>query len=110
MDITVTGRHVSVTEPMKEYAKEKFSKMDKFTLRINDSHVIMDIEKYRQKAEVTLNGPHFSFHMEEVSDDMYKSIDNLIDRIEEKLRRMKGKFHNRKAKSVKELEMENGED
>ncbi|MDD5644998.1 MAG: ribosome-associated translation inhibitor RaiA [bacterium] len=106
MNISVTGRHVSITDPMKEYARDKFSKIDKYELRITDAHVIMDVEKYRQKAEVNLNGPHFSLHLEEVSDDMYKSIDTLIDKVEQKLRRLKDKFHDRKNRPVKDIEIE----
>ncbi|MBN1522816.1 MAG: ribosome-associated translation inhibitor RaiA [Candidatus Aureabacteria bacterium] len=105
MNITVTGRHVSVTESMREYAKEKIQKLEKFAPGlIIDAHVIMDVEKYRQNVEVTLKGKTFTIHAKEETGDMYSSIDILISKLEKKLRSIKEKLQNHHKKSTKEAE------
>ena len=105
MNITVTGRHVNVTESMREYAKEKVQKLEKFAPRlIIDTHIIMDVEKYRQTVEVTLKGKTFSIHAEEETGDMYSSIDILISKLEKKLRSIKEKLQDHHKKSTKEVE------
>ncbi|MCK5706045.1 MAG: ribosome-associated translation inhibitor RaiA [Candidatus Aureabacteria bacterium] len=104
MNITVTGRHVDITESMREYAREKIQKLDKFKPKIIDLHITMDVEKYRQKVEATLKGKHFTIHAKEETGDIYSSIDLLIARLEKKLRSIKEKLQDHHKKSTKEVE------
>ena len=105
MNITVTGRHVNVTESMRDYAKEKMQKLDKYAEKlIIDAHLIMDVEKYRQMVEVTLKGKTFSIHAKEETGDMYSSIDMLLSKLENKLRSIKEKLQDHHKKSTKEVE------
>ncbi len=99
MDITVTGRHVSVTQAMKEYAREKVQKCEKFKPKLQHLHIVMDVEKIRHKVEVNASASrHINLHVEDVSDDMYKSIDNCIDKLSQQMRKQKGKIQNHKIK------------
>ena len=105
MNITVTGRHVDITESMREYAKEKIQKIEKFSPGlIIDSHIIMDVEKHRQNVEVNIKGKTFFIHAHEETGDMYSSIDILISKVEKKLRSIKEKLQNHHRKSTKEAE------
>jgi len=96
-NISVTGRHVDVTDAMKEYAWEKLEKVKKYFPRVIDIHIIMDTEKFRQKVEVNLQGNHFDFHATEVSEDMYSSIDKVMSKVERQLKKYKGKIQDHRV-------------
>lgn len=99
MDVTVTGRHVNVTGAMKQYAREKIIKCDKFRPPLTSAHIVMNVEKFRHKVEITASSArHLSVHVEAVSDDMYKSIDTCIDKLAQQLRKVKGKVQHHKTK------------
>lgn len=109
MEIQVTGRHVSVTKGMKDYVRKKLERIGRFNLRFTGAHVIMDVEKYRHRVEVTLQVDHTRIHGEEVSEDMYQSVDKVLDKIERQLRKYKQKFKNRKTKQIRPTEIDPSE-
>ena len=98
MQLTVTGRHVAVTEPMKNYAREKLSRVLRERPHINEVHVIMDVEKYRHRAELTVRGKNLDLFCQEETADMYASIDLVLSKMERQLRRYKER-HLRKHKA-----------
>ncbi len=105
MNITVTGRHVDITDAMKEHAKEKTLKLEKYAPNlILDAHIIMDIEKYRHIVEITLKGKTFTIHAKEETGDMYSAIDILISKLEKKIRSIKEKLQDHHKKSTQEAE------
>lgn len=99
MDVTVTGRHVSVTPAMKDYAREKVLRCDKFRPTLTSAHIVMNVEKFRHKVEINVMAArHINLHVEAVSEDMYKSIDGCIDKLTQQLRKFKGKVQHHKTK------------
>lgn len=96
--MTITGRHVSITETVKNYASEKLTHMiDKHALdRITKVHIIMDVQKYQQVVEVELHGPHADMCSKVASSDMYASIDKVVDKIERQLIKHKDRYNKRK--------------
>lgn len=92
-EISVTGRHVSVTEAIKEYARKKISHIGIDFPRILNAQVILDVEKYRHIAEVILHcNNHITIEAQEVSEDMYASIDQVIAKLTRQLRKAKTKI------------------
>ncbi|MBI5821184.1 MAG: ribosome-associated translation inhibitor RaiA [Verrucomicrobia bacterium] len=92
-EISVTGRHVSVTEAIKEYARKKISHIGIDFPRILNAQVILDVEKYRHMAEVILHcNNHITIEAREVSEDMYASIDAVVDKLTRQLRKAKTKI------------------
>ena len=105
MEVTVTGRHVDVTPAMKQYAREKITKCDKFRPPLLLAHIVMNVEKFRHKFEITASSArHKNVHVEVVSEDMYKSIDKGIDKLAQQLRKYKGKVQHHKTKEQAKLE------
>lgn len=98
MQLTVTGRHVSVTEPVKEYAEQKLKHIvDKHApTRITKAHIIMDVQKYQQLVEMELHGPRVDIYGKFTGMDMYTAIDKVIDKIESQLVKHKTKYSERK--------------
>lgn len=104
-DIQVTGRHVSVTQSMKDYALEKASKLDKFSDRIIDANIIMDIQKLDHKVEIILKVNNFRIVSSASTTDMYASIDLAMEKMERQLLKYKEKLNNHQTKGVPEIDM-----
>ena len=102
MQLTVTGRHVEVTEAMKEHARRKLERIALDCPRILGAHLIMDIEKYRHRAEVVLQGPHLTITCSRETSDMYGSIDQVMHCVEGQLKRYKDRTQAHKPRHARE--------
>lgn len=93
MPIKVTGRHVSITDAMKDHAEKKIEGLHLDYPRIIEAHVILDVEKYRHSAEIVLIcGNHITIEASAETDDMYASIDQVITKIAQQMRKYKTKI------------------
>ncbi len=110
LPITVTGRHVSVTEAMRDYAQRKVENLHLDYPRIIDAKVILDVEnKERQKAEIILHcANHITIEVDTTTGDIYSAIDESVSKIARRMRKFKTrllKSHHRPRKgSIKHLE------
>lgn len=104
-DIKITGRHVQVTDSMKDYAMEKVSKIERFMNRIIDVNVIMDIQKLDHRVEIILKVGHLKITSQASSPDMYASIDKAVDRLEAQILRYKSKLQDHHAKGHQVIDM-----
>ncbi|WP_042146828.1 MULTISPECIES: ribosome hibernation promoting factor [unclassified Pseudoalteromonas] len=95
MQLNLTGRHVNITDPLRDYVTNKFAKLERHFDHINNVHVILDIEKLSQKAEATLhvNGGELFATSEHA--DMYAAIDGLIDKLDRQVIKHKEKLSRR---------------
>ena len=107
MQLTVTGRHISVTEAVKIFVRNKLQHIiDKhLPARITKAHIIMDVEKYRHIVEVELHGPQTNIYGKAASPDMYTSVDKVMDKIERQLVRYKARYEERKHRTRKSIRM-----
>ena len=98
MQITVTCRHMVVTQAVKDYCEKKINhKIHKHLGdKIKRVHIIMDVQKNTHIAEVELHGQKIDFCAKAKSSDMYASIDAVMDKIEKQLVKHKTKFLKRK--------------
>ena len=88
--VKVTGRHVSITEPIKSYAIGKVDQLHLDYPRIIEAQVILDVEKHRHFAEIVLHcNNHITIEASEETDDMYASIDGVIAKIARQMRKYK---------------------
>ena len=99
MKIKVTGRHSSVSRQMKEYALEKAERLERFFDRIQSAELILNIEGGRNVAEIRVAVPGDAHFGKEESEDMYSSIDLLVDNIGRQLRRYKGRLRDRRGQA-----------
>src|SRR5438046_1517719 len=75
--VTVTFRHVNPSDAIKRYAERKFAHFGKFLKRACEAHVILEVDKYRQRGEVTVKSGRLSATAEQESKDLYSVIDLL---------------------------------
>lgn len=104
-DIHITGRHVLVTDPMKDYAIEKISKIDRLGHRFIDVTVIMDIQKLEHRCDITLWVDNTKIKVSASSESMYASIDKAVDKLKAQLRRFKERVRDHQAIGHAEVAM-----
>ena len=90
MQIVVTGRHMSVTDSMKQHAEEKAQKLIRFYGRVQQIRAILDFDGGMPTAELIVDVEHAEdFIAREQNADMYAAIDTACDRVERQLRKHK---------------------
>ncbi|HVM61726.1 MAG TPA: ribosome-associated translation inhibitor RaiA [Verrucomicrobiae bacterium] len=93
MDMSVTGRHVEVTPAIREYAAKKLDHIGIDFPRILSAHYILEVDKFRHIAELVLQcGNHITIEAREVSEDLYASIDRVVDKVVSQMRKYKTKL------------------
>jgi len=99
MQISVTGRHVDITDAIRDYAEDKVQHDLGGFPRVEHVHVILNIEKHRHLAEVVIQARnHIRVEADHESDDMYSSIDACVEKAGRQLRRLRDKVQNHKAR------------
>lgn len=90
--LNTTFRNTEATDALRNYAEEKVTNcLKKFVQKDIEAHIILKVEKKRQIVEITFNTWGESFKNTEESDDMYKSVDQLVDSLSNQLRKFKQK-------------------
>ena len=92
MKITISGKNIDVTEGLKAAVNEKLGKLEKYFTPDANVIVTLSVEKERQKIEVTIPVKGNIIRSEQVSNDMYVSIDLVEEVIERQLRKYKNKI------------------
>lgn len=104
-DINVLGRNVLVTDAMKDYAIEKISKIDKFSHRIIEVQVTMDIQKLEHRVDIIMKVDHMKIKSSSSSEDMYASIDLATDKLQRRLLKYKKRIQEHAAKPLSSIDM-----
>ncbi|MGR3951923.1 MAG: ribosome-associated translation inhibitor RaiA [Chlamydia sp.] len=97
-NIVVTGRHVHVTEGMKNHAIDRISRLEKIGDQIIDIHVTMDIQKQSHRVDLIMKYGHTTIRSHAVTSDMYTSIDRAVVKLEAQLKRYKQKIQDHHEK------------
>ena len=100
MNITISGKNMDITPSLREAIQEKLGKLDRYFTPDTDVHVTLSVEKERQKIEVTIPVKGRIIRSEQVSNDMYVSIDLVEEVIERQLRKYKNKIIDKKQSAV----------
>ncbi|RDU23608.1 ribosome hibernation-promoting factor, HPF/YfiA family [Anaerosacchariphilus polymeriproducens] len=100
MRFTITGRNIEVTEGLKSAIKEKIGKLEKYFTPETEVIVTLSVEKDRQKIEVTIPVKGNIIRSEQVSNDMYVSIDLVEEIIERQLKKYRNKIIDHKQSGL----------
>jgi putative sigma-54 modulation protein len=107
MLVTVKGKNVEVTDALKRYAEKKVQKLEKYFKDIKEAQVTQSVQRNWHIVEVQLEGDGVLLRGEERSDDMYASIDLVVDKLERRVQRFKGKLYGKTTdKGPKEREVQ----
>ena len=114
MEVLVRGNKIDITDAMKDYVKEKLSKLDKYTLDDTTATVLVKIRNYSQKVEVTIPLKTLMLRAEDESQDFYSAVDLVVNKLERQIRKNKSKLKKREKSGIKEFNIDditdNGED
>jgi putative sigma-54 modulation protein len=91
MQVNISGHHVEVTDPLREYVLEKLSRVAGHFDKITNAQVILKVEKLQQKAEATLQIPGGEVVANAEHADMYAAIDAMADKLDRQLKKHKEK-------------------
>ena len=100
MELTIKGKNVEITERLVDYVEKKIGKLDRYLPSISDAWVELSVEgaraaAHRQVCQVTVRSNGTILRAEERSDDMFNSIDTVLNKMYRQIARYKGKRQNR---------------
>lgn len=95
MKYIVNGKNISVSDSLRERAIKKLSKIEKFFKPDTECYITLTVEKNRHILEVTIVSAGLVIRGEETTDDMYTSLDLVIDKLERQIRKNKTKLGKR---------------
>lgn len=100
MQLIISGKNINVTDGLRSAVEDKLSKLERYFTPETEVHVTLSVEKERQKIEVTIPVKGNIIRAEQVSNDMYASIDLVEDVIERQLKKYKRKLAEHKQASA----------
>ena len=92
MKFIISGKNIDVTEGLRNAVTDKIGKLEKYFTPETEVHVTLSVEKERQKIEVTIPVKGSVIRSEQISNDMYVSIDLVEEIIERQLKKYKNKI------------------
>lgn len=91
MQITITGHQLEITDAMREYVNNKFSRLERHFDKITSIRVTMSVEKINQKVDATILIAGGDVNANAEHEDMYAAIDLLVDKLDRQLLKHKEK-------------------
>ena len=98
MEIDISARHFHVTEALKDHVTEKVKKLDKYSLKLESVHVVLEVQKFFHMAEIVLRGKNLRVTAKGESTDMYAAFDKTFGNIQLQLGKLHEKRKDHKAR------------
>lgn len=92
MQIQVTFRHVEPSESVKEYAREKVGKIQKYLDGPLEANITLGVEKHRHEADVVIIANGVKIHGQETTGDLFSAIDLVMDKLDKQVKRYRDKL------------------
>ncbi|HEY0916785.1 ribosome-associated translation inhibitor RaiA [Solimonas sp. SE-A11] len=107
MNLNISGHHVDVTPPLREYVLAKLKRVERHFDHLISADVILTVDKLQQKAEATVHASGANLHAEAINGDMYAAIDLLMDKLDQQTRKHKEKLRNHHHKdAIKRMDLQ----
>jgi len=101
MQIHFTGRHIEISDSLRQYAEERLNKMSTYIDDITDIHTTLSVEKHRHQADILIKSKSGAFIASAETDDMYLSLSQAIDKLETQAHKKHGR---RQASRTRDLD------
>ncbi|MBF0281248.1 MAG: ribosome-associated translation inhibitor RaiA [Zetaproteobacteria bacterium] len=98
MQVSITGHHIELTEALKEAVNNKLQHLKHSFDHVLDVHVVLSVEKNRQRCEISLQANGINIHASDVNDDMYVSIDSVVSKLNRQMKRYRSKLKSHKGR------------
>ncbi len=106
MQLSISGHHIDVTDPLRNYVTGKLEKLERHFDHITNVHVVLSVEKLKQRAEATMHVSGGELFADANCEDMYAAIDMLSDRLDRQLIKHKEKLKDKRHKKPTGIEPE----
>lgn len=100
MQLNLSGHHVEITEPMREYVQTKLNRVERLFDQVTDINCVLTVDKLRHRAEATVNVAGAQLFANATEENMYAAIDILIDKLGSQLRKHKEKITDHHAREA----------
>lgn len=111
MQITVLGRHMELTDALRQYAVERFGRIERYLPHNTHTTITLSVvKKVHHFAEATIKGDGVLIQASEETEEMYASIDLLLEKIERRVRKYKEKLVNHKTQALKTVDLADSEE
>ena len=97
MQTSVTFKNLDPSENLKSYARNKLDRLDKYLYNPAEANVVLSVEKFRHIAEITIAGDRLNINGREETDNMYSTIDMVLDKLEKQIKKSKQKTRKRRG-------------
>jgi putative sigma-54 modulation protein len=104
-NVEIKGRHVDVTDAIKNYALDKISKIERFSPRMIEVMVTLDIQKQDQIVDIVMRFDSLRLKVEAISDNLYASIDKAVEKLVIQVRKYKDRMADHHQRSLSDIEM-----
>ncbi len=101
MQLDITFKNIESTDALKDYASKRLSKLDKYVDKPSEIHAVLSVEKRRHTADVSLSADGVVINAVEITEDMYSSIDMVMDKLERQVKKHKEKLQGKKLQAKK---------
>lgn len=102
----IVGRHIPVTEEIRNYITKKLQKLEKLADNIIDIYVTLDVQKISNTVDILMHFGHFTVKVAAAADDMYVAIDKAVSKLQHLIGRYKEKMKEHHAKGHAEVNMD----
>ena len=92
MNLNITGHHVEVTPAIRDYVSQKVERVIRHFDHVTSTHVILSVEKLKQKAEITLHVKGKDIYADAEGANLYASIDAMVDKLDRQVVKHKEKI------------------
>jgi putative sigma-54 modulation protein len=103
MQLNLSGHHIDITTALRDYVSNKMERLERHFDHVTNMHVILSVEKLRQKAEATLHVSGANLFANAEHENMYAAIDALADKLDRQIKKHKEKTtdHNQASGGIK---------
>lgn len=95
MEVSVKGKNTEVTQPLRDYATKKISRLSKYFSEIKEARVVYTHQRNTHVIEVLLEGDGILLRGEDGADAAFAAIDLVVEKLEQRVKRYKGKLYGR---------------
>jgi len=103
MQLNLSGQHIEITDSLRDHVNSKFEKLTRHFDHMTNVHVILTVEKQRQKAEATVHVSGADLFASDENENMYTAIEHLVAKLDRQIIKHKDKIKNHHQADVSDM-------
>jgi putative sigma-54 modulation protein len=102
MRIEITSKSLELTDGMRDHIEKRIVKLKRYFDGVLDCHVILRVERFTHRFEITLHGQGFDFFSEGHAEDLYAAFDASAEKMERQVKKLKDKIKQKRTRRPEE--------